>query len=180
MNTVCLFVFIGSYIGLVGAWGGRFWEIFLGQIVGVYFGILSGALVAMSMSCLLPRKEVVSQESALVRTVYFKGEIGFFLYGTDNIGRGPTYRFTLLDDAIGYSREVPANSRVHIIEDPSLMHIGYWRTIVHEPDRESFLYNWALFKHGFDGLKVQEFRVPVGTVVRNFGKKCLPSPRVNN
>lgn len=180
MNTVCLFVFMGGYFGLVGAWGGRFWEILLGQIVGVYFGILSGALVAMSISCLLPRKEVVSQESALVRTVHFRGEIGFFLYGTDNIGRGPTYRFSLLDDAVGHSREVPADSRVDIIEDPSLMHIGYWRTIVNEPDRESFLYNWALFIPDRDVLKVQEFRVPVGTVVRNFGKKCHTSHRVNN
>jgi hypothetical protein len=119
----------------------------------------------------LPRNEVVYRESVLTRSVNFKGEAGSFLYGTDNIGKGPTYRFTLLDGARGYGGEVPADSRVVIIEDSLLTNVGYWRTIVSQPDRESFLYNWALFKHGFDNLEMQEFRVPVGTVVRNFGKK---------
>ncbi len=171
MYTIYLFAVIGVYIGLVSNWKGSFWEFALGQFKGVYFGVLSGVLVAMSVNSVLPRNEVVLRESVLVRSLNLKGEAGSFLYGTDNIGKEPTYRFSLLDGANGYGGEVPADSRVVILEDSALVNIGYWRTIVQQPDRESFLYKWALFTHGLDNLEVQEFRVPVGSVERNFERK---------
>lgn len=171
MYTVYLFAVIGVYIGLVNSWMGGFREVMLAQFKGAYFGVLSGALLAMSVSSVVPRNEVVYRESALVRSVNFKGFVGSMLYGTDNIGKGPTYRFSLLDGGRDHVGEVPADSRVLIIEDSLLTNVGYWRTIVKQPDRGSFLFNWALFAYGSDNLEVQEFRVPVGSVVRNFGMK---------
>jgi hypothetical protein len=76
-----------------------------------------------------------------------------------------------MDDGSKVPGSVPANGLVHLIEDPKLKNTGTWSTTISEPDKSSPLYPWSIGAEQRTRTVRQEFRVPVGTVVKQFNIK---------
>ena len=140
-----------------------------GVFYGLLFGGLVGFLVAIGMPQFVPYHNVASRNIPLSALHSSDGFSGAFVWGSGTIASQQYYNFIYRNDDGSLSPgQLPADSAVHIMEDPSLHEQGYWHTITNEPDRSSPLAAWALFNREPDTVIEQDFRVPAGTVVQSF------------
>ena len=172
MNSIMLGAAIGLVIGLIIASLGKreSGKYLLNTILGTIIGAVVGLFAALTVICyMLPMKDVVYGPAKLVAMRSSDGISGTFVWGSGSIGNRTTYNFLQrMEDGSMVPGSVPADDRVHLIEDPELKDTGFWRTTFVTADTTSPLYNWATFTRDRAYILRQEFRVPVGTVVQQF------------
>jgi hypothetical protein len=139
-------------------------------IVGPVYGGVAGMIIAGIVICgQVPMKNVVFGPIELVAMRSSDGASGTFVWGSGSISNQTTYNFLQRsEDGSMVPGSVPADGRVHLIEDPDLKDTGFWRTTFVTADTASPLYNWAIATGDRAYILRQEFRVPVGTVVQQF------------
>lgn len=132
-------------------------------------GLIAGLVIG---GCFVPKHDVVYGPGTLVAMRSSDGVTGTFIWGSGSISSQTTYNFLQkMDDGSMVPGSVPADRLVHLIEDPDLKNVGYWRTTKREADPASPFYQWSIGAHDGDRVIRQEFRVPVGTVVQQFSIK---------
>ena len=172
MYTIMLCAVIGLIIAVMVAKRGerdRIGYIF-DAIIGSVSGGVAGMIIAGIVICdHVPMKNVVVGPVELVAMRSSDGASGTFVWGSGSFGNQTTYNFLQRkEDGSMVPGSVPADDRVHLIEDPELKDTGFWRTTFVTADTTSPLYNWAIFTRDRAYILRQEFRVPVGTVVQQF------------
>lgn len=136
---------------------------------GTLVGSVVGSFVGMGFGEFVPMRDVADQPKTLVAMRSADSFSGTFLWGSGNIGSQVNYHFMLrMEDGSLVPHTVPANTLVHLIEDPELKDVGYWRTFTRKPIKTSALYKWAIVLPENKPIVRQEFRVPKGTVVQQF------------
>ena len=148
--------------------GGAIHYVIIG-LSGAACGALVGAALAITvMAYLVPNKEV-SQPINLVAMHSTSGLSGTFILGTGSVTSTVKYDFLARnDDGSLVPGSVNATSMVQIIEDSALNNVGTLTTTTMEADDKSPLFNWALGVASRSNLLHRQFRVPAGTVVRQF------------
>jgi len=151
-------------------YGKTTWQLRLGAILfGGYFGAVGGMVTAVTITKLMPQKEVVYGPYKLVAMRSVGAISGTFVAGTGMIGTSVNYNFMVeQDDGSVSPYSVPVNGNTHITEDPSLHNTGTWTSIHLEVDRNSWLYNWSVGAEKRDVVVKNNLRVPVGTVLQQF------------
>jgi len=137
------------------------------RLAGLFGGLNLAIVASIILGFYVPQHQVVSEPLTLAAMHSQDGITGSFVWGTGSINSQPYYQFMVRqsDDSLTPTR-VPADSMVHIIEDASLKGVGYW-TSTFTVDVKSPLSAWTMGERR-PLLVRQEFRVPAGTVLRNF------------
>ena len=134
-------------------------------LVAIPFALAAGALIGF----LVPMNVVNSDAVALVSMRSSEGIGSAFLLDTRGEEGVSVYHFmSKMEDGTYAPNWVPADESVRIIEESALDGVGFWRTTIRQKSRKSVLYNFGLFKAGYERVMRQEFRVPSGTVVQTF------------
>ncbi len=175
MNTVILGAVLGILIGCIIAAlnKGKIGSYICASIIGPIVGAVVGLFIAGAIICYqVPTKDVVYGPGKLVAMRSSDGVSGTFLWGSGSINQRTSYNFLqAMEDGSMVPGSIYADSLVHLIEDPELKNVGYWRTTIREVDPTAPLYAWAIGTGDRKETIRQEFRVPVGTVVQQFNVK---------
>jgi hypothetical protein len=142
----------------------------LGAIACTGLGAILGTFIAFwVVEPAVPRKDVVYGPAKLVAIRSQDSLSGSFIFGYGSISSDSRYNFVQrMDDGRMVPGSVPADGRVQLIEDPELKNTGSWSTTISEPDKSSPLYPWSIGAEINSRTVRQEFRVPVGTMVKQF------------
>lgn len=167
MYTLVISTIVGGLLALYcykeDDWVSRTFFCFLWS----FGGFLFGALIAIFICDLAPKKEVVYGPIPLVSMQTVDGVSGAFILGTGDIQSGAFFRFLVRNkDGSLSPYSVTADTRVRLVEDPQLKEIGYWTSTFLEIDPNSCLYSWAIGNGDHRKLLVHEFRVPTGTIIQ--------------
>lgn len=172
MNTIMLFAALGLVVGIIIAscckreTGKSVCSNLVGVSVGTAGGAIVGLLIALLViAYMVPMRDVVYGPAKLVVMRGSDGISGTLIWSFGS----SRYNFLLSTDTGRLvPSSVPAEGLVNRIEDPALNDTGSWKAIMREADQTSPLYPWALGTNYRTEIVSQEFRVPVGTVVRKF------------
>ena len=132
--------------------------------VGTVLGLFGGLI----LSGLVPTHDVDYGPGILVSMRSSDGVTGAMIWGTGSIESQNYLHFMQkVEDGSMVPGSIPADSNVHIVEDPKLKDSGTWVTTMREPNTASPLWKFQIGPV-IQTVERQEFHVPVGTVVQQF------------
>ena len=144
-------------------------EFFDATTICTMIGAFVGTALAMAVGVVLPTPVVVNEAVKLLAMRSSDGLSGTFVWGSGSIGNKTSYNFLqAMDDGSMVPGSVEADGLVHLIEDPQLQNVGFWRTTIRQVDPNAALKSWAIGTDSMKKIVRQEFRVPVGTVLQQF------------
>jgi len=118
---------------------------------------------------LIPRQEIVTRSETLATTRSANGENGTVLWGAGSHNETITFSFFLRNaDGSLTPRHLRTRELIVVIEDESLKNEGTWTTHAIAYNRSSPLAAWVIFEKHEAVVVRHEFRVPTGTVAREF------------
>lgn len=135
---------------------------------GVSFGVLNAVFFASGLNGNLPMLQIKRPSLELVSMRNDESR-AVFIVGREVSQLDRTYSFMMKQaDGSMVPGSLPISELVHISEDAALTNSGTWTTIYQAADPASPLYYWAAFKGSQTRIIRHDFRVPVGTLVRDF------------